>query len=211
AVTGDGAGAAPRGSPEACLDPDHLYNVLFVGDSDVGKTSFLYRLHADTFNPHLTATVGLDYQVKNLVVDNKHFALRLWDSAGQERYHSITKQFFRKADGVVLMYDITSEFSFSGVRYWLSCIQDGAEAGVAIVLLGNKIDCAAERKVPTKEGERLAKEHQLVFFECSAASGHNVSESMVSLIRLLKVREDELKKKAEEVPKPPQKKKGCCW
>ncbi|KFQ99044.1 Ras-related protein Rab-44, partial [Opisthocomus hoazin] len=210
AVTADGAGAAPRGSPEASLDPDHLYNVLFVGDSHVGKTSFLYRLHADTFNPHLTATVGLDYQVKNLVVDNKRFALRLWDSAGQERYHSITKQFFRKADGVVLMYDITSEYSFSDVRYWLSCIQEGAEDGVAILLLGNKTDCAAERQVPAKEGERLAKEHQLMFYECSAASGHNVSESMVSLIRLLKDCEDELKNKAREVPKPPQK-KGCCW
>ncbi|XP_052671686.1 ras-related protein Rab-44 isoform X3 [Harpia harpyja] len=210
AVTADGGGPAPRGSPEASLEPDHLYNVLFVGDSHVGKTSFLYRLHADTFNPHLTATVGLDYQVKNLIVDNKRFALRLWDSAGQERYHSMTKQFFRKADGVVLMYDITSEYSFSDVRYWLSCIQEGAEDGVAILLLGNKTDCAEDRKVPTEEGERLAKEHQLMFYECSAASGHNVLESMVSLIRLLKVREDELKNKAAEVPKPPQKKKGCC-
>ncbi|XP_066191704.1 ras-related protein Rab-44 isoform X2 [Sylvia atricapilla] len=85
AVTAAGAGAALRGCPKAPLDPDHLYNVLFVGDSHVGKTSFLYRLHADTFNPHLAATVGLDYQIKNLVVDNKCFALRLWDSAGQER------------------------------------------------------------------------------------------------------------------------------
>ncbi|KFU92441.1 Ras-related protein Rab-44, partial [Chaetura pelagica] len=206
-----GAGAAPRGSPEACLDPDHLYNVLFVGDSDVGKTSFLHRLCLNTFSPHLAATVGMDYQVKTLVVDNKCFALRLWDSAGQERYRSVTKQFFRKADGVVLMYDITSEYSFSDVRYWLSCIQEAAGDGVAVLLLGNKTDRAAERRVPTSEGELLAKEHQLMFLECSAASGHNISEAMVSLVRLLKVREDELKNKAEEVPKPPQKKKGCCW
>ncbi|NWX68069.1 RAB44 protein, partial [Alca torda] len=155
--------------------------------------------------------LGLDYQVKTLIVDNKCFALRLWDTAGQERYRSITKQFFRKADGVVLMYDITSEYSFSDTRYWLSCIQEGVEDGVVILLLGNKTDCAAERQVPTKEGERLAKEHQLMFYECSAASGHNVSESMVSLIRSLKVREDELKNEAKEVAKPPQKKKGCCW
>ncbi|NXK17096.1 RAB44 protein, partial [Arenaria interpres] len=211
AGTADGAGAASRGSAEASLDPDHLYNVLFIGDSHVGKTSFLYRLHTNAFNPHLTATVGLDYQIKNLMVDNKHFALRLWDSAGQERYRSITKQFFRKADGVVLMYDTTSEYSFSDTRYWLSCIQEGAEDGVVILLLGNKTDCVAERQVPTEEGERLAKEYQLMFYECSAASGHNVTESMVSLVRLLKAREDELKIKAKEVPKPPQKKKGCCW
>lgn len=207
AVTVNGAEAAPKDS----VEPDHLYNVLFVGDSNVGKTSFLYRLHADTFNPHLAATVGLDYQVKNLVVDNRHFALRMWDSAGQERYHSVTKQFFRKADGVVLMYDITSQYSFADVRYWLSCIQEGAEDGVTVLLLGNKTDCAAERQVPTQEGERLAQEHQLLFYECSAASGHNVIESIVSLVRALKVCEDQLRNKAEEVPKLPQKKKGCCW
>uniref|UniRef100_A0A8B9DJ25 RAB44, member RAS oncogene family n=1 Tax=Anser cygnoides TaxID=8845 RepID=A0A8B9DJ25_ANSCY len=211
AMTVNGAGASPRGPSEVSLDPDYLYNVLFVGDSHVGKTSFLYRLHANTFNPHLTATVGLDYQVKSLIVDNKHFALRLWDSAGQERYHSITKQFFRKADGVVLMYDITSQYSFADVRYWLSCIQEGAEDGVTILLLGNKTDCATERQVPTQEAERLAEEYQLIFYECSAASGHNVAESMVSLIRSLKVREDQLRNKAEEVSKLPQKKKGCCW
>ncbi|NWW83446.1 RAB44 protein, partial [Climacteris rufus] len=211
AVTAGGTGAAPGDYPKASLDPEHLYNVLFIGDSNVGKTSFLYRLHADTFNPHLTATVGLDYQIKNLVVDNKRFALRLWDSAGQERYHSMTKQFFRRADGLVLMYDLTSARSFSAVRYWLSCIQEAAEDGVAILLLGNKSDCAAQRQVPAKEGECLAKEHQLMFYECSAASGHNVFESMVSFIRLLKVREDEFKNKTAEVPMAPQKKKGCCW
>ncbi|OXB84498.1 UNVERIFIED_CONTAM: hypothetical protein H355_010925, partial [Colinus virginianus] len=178
AVTGNAAGAVTKGTAE----PDHLYNVLFVGDSHVGKTSFLYRLHADSFNPHLAATVGLDYQVKNLTVDNKRFALRLWDSAGQERYHSVTKQFFRKADGVVLMYDITSQYSFADVHYWLSCIQEGAEDGITVLLLGNKTDCAAERQVPTQEGQRLAQEHQLLFYECSAASGHNVTESIVSLV-----------------------------
>ncbi|NXS53949.1 RAB44 protein, partial [Brachypteracias leptosomus] len=203
-----GAGAAPG---EASQEPDHLYNVLFVGDSHVGKTSFLHRLHADTFNPHLTATVGLDYQIKNLVVDNKRFTLRLWDSAGQERYHSVTRQFFRRADGVVLMYDVTSKSSFCNVCYWLGCIQEGAEDGVAVLLLGNKTDCAAERRVPTKEGERLAKEHQLLFYECSAASGHNISESMANLVRLLKINEEKLKNKAGEAAKAPQKKRGCCW
>ncbi|NWQ83262.1 RAB44 protein, partial [Columbina picui] len=199
AVAAAGAGAAPRGSPEASLDPDYLFNVLFVGDSHVGKTSFLYRLHADTFNPHLTATVG-GFPPAPLLLGSAPMG-----------YRSITKQFFRKADGVVLMYDITSEYSFSDVRYWLSCVQEGAEDGVAILLLGNKTDRAAERQVPAEEGERLAREHQLMFYECSAASGHNVSESMLSFIRLLRDREDKLKNKAEEEPKPPQKKRGCCW
>nr|XP_014430176.1 ras-related protein Rab-44 isoform X2 [Pelodiscus sinensis] len=198
------------GRAEISPDPDHLYNVLFVGDSNVGKTSFLYRLHEDSFNPNLTATVGVDYRVKNLFVDNKCFALRLWDTAGQERYHSVTKQFFRKADGVVLMYDVTSAYSFADVRYWLTCIQEGAGDGIVILLLGNKTDCGAERQVSTEEGEHLAKEYELLFYECSAASGHQVSESMFGLARSLKAHEDRLKTEVVDVPKPPKKKRGCC-
>ncbi|KAM9149153.1 ras-related protein Rab-44 [Pangshura tecta] len=209
-VTPEQPGGAAKGTTETCPDPDHLYNVLFVGDSNVGKTSFLYRLHEDSFNPSLAATVGMDYRVKNLSVDNKCFALRLWDTAGQERYHSITKQFFRKADGVVLMYDVTSEYSFADVRYWLNCIQEGAGDGVVILLLGNKTDCAAERQVSTEAGGRLAKECELLFYECSAASGDKVSESMIDFARSLKVHEDRLKTEVVEVPAPPKKKRGCC-
>nr|XP_056700794.1 ras-related protein Rab-44 [Euleptes europaea] len=112
-----------KGTADVCPHPDHLYNLLFVGDSNVGKTTFLCGLHDDSFGSNITATIGMDYRIKNLFVDNKCFTLRLWDTAGQERYHSVTKQFFRKADGVVLMYDITSENSFADVRYWLNCIQ----------------------------------------------------------------------------------------
>uniref|UniRef100_A0A8B9DGJ6 RAB44, member RAS oncogene family n=1 Tax=Anser cygnoides TaxID=8845 RepID=A0A8B9DGJ6_ANSCY len=196
--------AALHGSAIGAPQDTHVGNKLFKVDLREGRTA------AELPARDMTQA-GLDYQVKSLIVDNKHFALRLWDSAGQERYHSITKQFFRKADGVVLMYDITSQYSFADVRYWLSCIQEGAEDGVTILLLGNKTDCATERQVPTQEAERLAEEYQLIFYECSAASGHNVAESMVSLIRSLKVREDQLRNKAEEVSKLPQKKKGCCW
>ncbi|XP_061486383.1 ras-related protein Rab-44 isoform X2 [Rhineura floridana] len=146
-----------KGTAAVCLHPDHVYNVLFVGNSNVGKTSFLYRLQDDSFGANMTATVGMDYRIKNLFVDNKCFALRLWDTAGQERYHSITKQFFRKADGVVLMYDITSERSFADVRYWLNCIQEGAGNEVIILLLGNKTDCIGERRVSVVDGAYLAK------------------------------------------------------
>ncbi|KAM6453625.1 ras-related protein Rab-44 isoform 2-T4 [Liasis olivaceus] len=163
--------------------PDYMYNVLFIGGSNVGKTSFLNRLQNDSFDANVTATIGMDYQIKNLVLDSKCFALRLWDTAGQERYHSITKQFFRKADGVVLMYDITSECSFADVQYWLNCVQEGAGDGIIVLLLGNKTDCNMERRVSVEDGAHLAKACGLPFYECSAASGHNVTESIVQLVR----------------------------
>ncbi|KAJ7332932.1 hypothetical protein JRQ81_015112 [Phrynocephalus forsythii] len=170
-----------QGTRALSPQPDHLYNVLFVGDTNVGKTSFLCRLQDDSFGTHVTTTVGIDYRIKTLYVDDKWFALQLWDTAGQERYHSLTKQFFRKADGIVLMYDIASEHSFADVKYWLNCIQEGAGNGVVVLLLGNKTDCTAERRISINDGESLAKEYGLSFCECSAASGHNVTESMVKL------------------------------
>ncbi|XP_077192448.1 ras-related protein Rab-44 [Paroedura picta] len=201
-----------KGATDVCPYPEHLYNVLFVGDSNVGKTSFLCRLHDDSFGSNITATIGMDYRIKNLIVDNKCFALQLWDTAGQERYHSITKQFFRKADGIVLMYDITSENSFADVLYWLSCIQEGAGEGIVVLLLGNKTDCIARRRVSAEDGSSLAQVPTSTFvsYECSAASGHNVLDSMVKLVRSLKAHEDQLKQKILELPALPTKKRGCC-
>ncbi|XP_005987646.2 EF-hand calcium-binding domain-containing protein 4B [Latimeria chalumnae] len=191
-------------------NPDHIFNVMFVGNSDVGKTSFIRRFHQNQFFSGLGATVGVDFQVKTLTVDDKCFALRLWDTAGQERFHSVTRQFFRKADGVVIMYDITSEQSFIAVRFWLDCIQEEVGDGVALLLLGNKADCAADRKISTETGQQLAKEYSLLFYECSAASEFNITEPMVHLIRLLREQEKKIKEKVLELASQPQKARGCC-
>ncbi|XP_008062776.1 ras-related protein Rab-44 [Carlito syrichta] len=202
-------GNSLAGKPPA--DPDYLFHVIFLGDSNVGKTSFLHLLHQNAFATGLTATVGVDFRVKNLLVDNKWFALQLWDTAGQERYHSVTRQLLHKADGVVLMYDVTSQESFAHVRYWLDCLQDVGSDEVVILLLGNKIDCEQERQVPTEAGRQLAQELKVSFGECSAVLGHNILEPMVSLARSLKMQEDHLKDSlVEVVPEKPPKKVSCC-
>ncbi|XP_075835839.1 ras-related protein Rab-44 isoform X2 [Microtus pennsylvanicus] len=202
-------GDLTAGKPQA--DPDYLYHVIFLGDSNVGKTSFLHLLHHDAFATGLTATVGVDFRVKRLTVDNKNFALQLWDTAGQERYHSLTRQLLHKADGVVLMYDVTSRESFSHVRYWLDCLQDAGADGVAMVLLGNKMDCEEERQVPTEAGRRLAQELGISFGECSAILGHNILEPLMNLARTLKMQEDRLKASMVEVThQQPPKRAGCC-
>ncbi|XP_006983204.2 ras-related protein Rab-44 [Peromyscus maniculatus bairdii] len=207
--TNPGEAELTAGKPQA--DPDYLYHVIFLGDSNVGKTSFLHLLHHDAFATGLTATVGVDFRTKTLVVDNKNFALQLWDTAGQERYHSLTRQLLRKAEGVVLMYDVTSRESFTHVRYWLDCLQDAGADGVAMVLLGNKMDCEEERQVPTEAGRRLAQELGVSFGECSAALGHNILEPLMNLARSLKMQEDRLKASMVEVAhQQPPKRAGCC-
>uniref|UniRef100_A0A670I0A2 Calcium release activated channel regulator 2A n=1 Tax=Podarcis muralis TaxID=64176 RepID=A0A670I0A2_PODMU len=157
----------PRGQPvgketlandeQGCFAPNGLFKIVIVGNSSVGKTSFLRRFCEDHFSPGTAATVGVDYSVKMVPVDNHQVLLQFWDTAGQERYRSITKQFFRKADGVVVMYDITAKESFTAVKQWLVSIEEAAGENIPVLLLGNKTDNEKEREIPRGLGEHLAK------------------------------------------------------
>ncbi|XP_045686497.1 EF-hand calcium-binding domain-containing protein 4B isoform X1 [Phyllostomus hastatus] len=189
--------------------PDQLFKIVFVGNSAVGKTSFLRRFCDDRFSPGMTATVGIDYRVKMVHVGDSQVALQLWDTAGQERYRCITQQFFRKADGVIVMYDLTAKQSFLSVRQWLSSVEEAVGDQIPVLLLGNKIDNEKEREVPRGLGEQLAKENNLIFYECSAYSGHNTKESLLHLARILKEQEDTVREDTVQVDRP-AKKKTCC-
>uniref|UniRef100_A0A671SBN1 Ras and EF-hand domain-containing protein homolog n=1 Tax=Sinocyclocheilus anshuiensis TaxID=1608454 RepID=A0A671SBN1_9TELE len=170
---------SPRGQPVgketvqseegASSGPDRLFKIVLVGNSSVGKTSLLRRFCDNFFHSGTCATVGIDYSVKTLTVDNSQVALQMWDTAGQERYRSITKQFFRKADGVVVVYDITNEQTFTAVRQWLASVQ----VTLLIIL-----------KVPYFAiFFSLFQDFQLIFYECSAFSSNNVTESMIHMAR----------------------------
>ncbi|XP_046878755.1 EF-hand calcium-binding domain-containing protein 4B [Hypomesus transpacificus] len=189
--------------------PERLFKVVLVGNSSVGKTSLLRSFCEGRFHPATSATVGIDYSVKTLTLDNTQVAMQLWDTVGQERYRSITKQFFRKADGVVVMYDVTMEDSFKAVRPWLANVQEAA-GEVPILLLGNKMDMLAEREVSFKEADMLAQESKVLFFEVSAYTGYNVAESLTHLARVLKDQEDRVRDTTVLLSALPVKKKACC-
>ncbi|TKS65214.1 Ras-related protein [Collichthys lucidus] len=194
----------------ALFAPDRLFKVVLVGNSSVGKTSLLRSFCEGRFHPSTTATVGIDYSVKTLTLDNMQVAMQLWDTAGQERYRSITKQFFRKADGVVVMYDVTVEESFKAVRPWLTNVQEAAGEGIPILLLGNKMDIDGEREVSFKEAEQLAYDNRVMFFEVSAYTGRNVTESLTHLARVLMEQEDKVRDTTVTLSAQPVKKKACC-
>ncbi|XP_060103253.1 EF-hand calcium-binding domain-containing protein 4B [Heteronotia binoei] len=210
---------APRGQPvgtEALPNekrthslPDRLFKIILVGNSSVGKTSFLKRFCEDRFSLGTAATVGVDYRVKTMAVDNSQVALQLWDTAGQERYQSMAKQFFRKADGIIVMYDITARNTFLAVKQWLVNIEEAAGENIPVLLLGNKTDHEKEREVPNGLGEHLAKDYNLIFYECSALSGHNIKESVTHLARILKEQEDKVKEKTVQLHEG-SKRKPCC-
>ncbi|XP_069740989.1 EF-hand calcium-binding domain-containing protein 4B isoform X2 [Narcine bancroftii] len=202
--------AALAQDTETFSNPDRLFKLILVGNSNVGKSSILRRFCGDCFYSGICATVGIDYCVKTVNVANCLLALQLWDTAGQERFHSITKQFLRRTDGVVLIYDVTEAASFLAVRHWLQCVQEEAGADVLILLLANKTDLESDRQVSTEEGQQLAKGCNMIFYECSAFSGANITEAMMHLARCLKELEDKAKEKYVELDKDSPQQKSCC-
>ncbi|GAB6023714.1 EF-hand calcium-binding domain-containing protein 4B [Chamberlinius hualienensis] len=176
--------------------PDRIYKVVFAGDAAVGKTSFILRISKGVFIPTATSTLGVDFHVKTMRVDEKNVTLQLWDTAGQERFRSVTKSYFRRADGVMLLYDCTSEHSFLNVREWMEAIDEVAEKKVPVMLCANKIDLRessvlqGKSIVRTEDGERLAREFSAIFIETSTKTGKHVVDALIQLTREMASNED---------------------
>ncbi|KAM6943740.1 ras and EF-hand domain-containing protein [Lycodopsis pacificus] len=168
------------------MTSDKAYRIVLAGDAAVGKSSFLLRLCKNEFKLNSSATLGVDFQMKTLVVDGEPVLLQLWDTAGQERFRSIAKSYFRRADGVLLLYDVTCEKTFLNVREWVDTIeQDVSQEDIPIMLVGNKCDLRQDRAncVPTSYGEKLAMTYNTLFCETSAKDGSNILEAVLHLAR----------------------------
>eukprot|EP00062_Callorhinchus_milii_P002362 gi/632938471/ref/XP_007905095.1/ PREDICTED: ras and EF-hand domain-containing protein-like isoform X2 [Callorhinchus milii] len=166
-----------------------LYRLVLAGDAGSGKSSFLQRLCMNEFKGDIPTTLGVDFQVKKLLVDGEVTTLQIWDTAGQERFRSIAKSYFRKANGVLLLYDVTSQNSFLNVREWIDEVKNATDTPVPIILIGNKTDLRNEMpktksdSVFPAHGEKLAMAYNALFCETSAKDGTNVVEAVLHLAR----------------------------
>ncbi|CAF1345388.1 unnamed protein product, partial [Adineta ricciae] len=148
------------------------FKVMLLGDSGVGKTCLLVRFKDDTFlSGSFIATVGIDFRNKTMVINDKQVKLQIYDTAGQERFRSVTHSYYRDANALLLLYDVTSITSFNNVRAWLSDIHEYAHSDVIVMLIANKVDRAAERVVTREMGEKLAGEYDVTYLETSAKTG----------------------------------------
>ncbi|XP_063885413.1 protein split ends-like isoform X2 [Scylla paramamosain] len=165
--------------------PTRMFKVVFIGDSGVGKTTFIHRASTGEYRRDFGSTVGVDYRTVEVRVPGVVAVLQLWDTAGQERFRSITRQYYRNADCVVVMYDLTSEHTFLNVVDWISSIREAGSEGVMVAVVGNKEDLEDQRRVDLNEANRLAKSHNCYVCECSAARGSSVQEVLNDLTSLL--------------------------
>ncbi|XP_050843016.1 ras and EF-hand domain-containing protein isoform X2 [Serinus canaria] len=164
------------------------------------------RKHISALTPQVTSSSGekwkrmiqrgVDFQMKRLIVDGEPTVLQLWDTAGQERFRSIAKSYFRRADGVLLLYDVTCEKSFINVREWVDMIEDATHENIPIMMVGNKADLRqdvtdqGQKCVPINYGEKLAMTYNALFCETSAKDGSNIVEAVLHLAREVRKRSD---------------------
>ncbi|CBY21653.1 unnamed protein product [Oikopleura dioica] len=164
---------------------DYMFKLLIIGNSAVGKTSFLFRYADDSYTSAFVSTVGIDFKVKTVQRNNKRVKLQIWDTAGQERYRTITTAYYRGAMGFILMYDITNEDSFNAVQDWATQIKTYSWDSAKVMLVANKADMENERVVSTERGEELARQLGFDFFETSAKENLNVAQSFDRLVDVI--------------------------
>ncbi|OQV22269.1 Ras-related protein Rab-35 [Hypsibius exemplaris] len=161
-------------------DYDHLFKLLIIGDSGVGKSSLLLRFSDGTFTGSYITTIGVDFKIRTIVVNGERVKLQIWDTAGQERFRTITSTYYRGTHGVIVVYDVTNGESFANIKRWLEEIEHNCE-DVSRVLVGNKDDDPERKVVLTSDAKRIAEASGIPFFETSAKENRNVEEMFVAI------------------------------
>lgn len=167
---------------------DFIIKLLMLGDSGVGKSSLLSKYIDDKFVQDFISTIGIDFKIKTIKIDIpslgiKRVKMQIWDTAGQERFRTITKAYYRAAQGVLIVYDITNPYSFQNVRNWIKDMHDHTD-NPCYILVANKCDCDCDsRTITTQQGQELAEQYDTQLIETSAKSNINVSLAFETLIQ----------------------------
>ncbi|GLC41957.1 hypothetical protein PLESTF_000104400 [Pleodorina starrii] len=160
---------------------DHLVKVVFVGSAGVGKTCLIRRLFSDKFSPETQPTIGCDFHFKRYKFDNKSVGVTLWDTAGAERFQAVTANYYRGAQGVVFVYDVTRRETLDAIgEHWLPEVCRHCSYPDAVkMVVGNKMDMVDARVVAPEEGAAFAREHGCMYQETSARTDEGVYDALV--------------------------------
>ncbi|KAJ1187751.1 hypothetical protein NDU88_004521 [Pleurodeles waltl] len=172
----------PEGIMECeCDRTSYTFKLVVLGSSGVGKSSLVLRYVKDDFRD-LPATVGCAFFTQLVCLNNTTIKFEIWDTAGQEKYHSVCHLYYRGANAALLVYDITSKETFFRAQLWLKELErEFAADEITIALIGNKTDLSEEREVTSEEAQNFADDNSVLFMETSAKNNHNVTEAFLAV------------------------------
>ena len=171
---------------------DLLFKILMIGDNDLEKKDFVLTFindgfslssrnltskHISYFNQHFLSyiAIGIDFKIKAIDFQNIRIKLQIWDTAGESRFRTITKTYYKGAHGIILLYDVTDQNSFKNIRNWIKQIEANAQNNIAKVLVGSNSHLP-NREVSEDEGKKLAEQFNIAFFETSTKINQNINE-----------------------------------
>lgn len=162
-----------------------LFKFIIIGDEAVGKTCLLLQFTDKRYRTSHQVTVGVEFGSRTIDIAGRPVKLQCWDTAGQDRFRSIIRSYYRGAAGALLVYDVTRRESFEHVSQWLMEARGNADPDLVITLVGNKCDQTAARQVAYEEGHAFAHQNNLYFLETSAVTGHMVDEAFTVTAKLV--------------------------
>jgi len=162
-------------------DYTYLFKVVLIGDSGSGKSSVLLRFADNTFLESMMSTIGVDFKIQTLKIGPENVKLQIWDTAGQEKFKTITSTYYRGSNGVVLVFDVTNEESFLNIQKWLSDVDKATDKSVFKILVGNKADMIDTRKVSQSQAEAYSQAMGIPYIETSAKEGTNIQATFEQL------------------------------
>ena len=172
---------------------DYIFKLILIGSSGVGKTSILQRYIQKIFNDDYTCTIGVDFFMKSMKIDDKLIKLQLWDTAGTEKFKSITTGYYRGANAAFIVFDLTSRKSFESVSEWIENYYKYSNPDYErhVILIGNKSDLKNERIITEDEIDDFVKLNKIKYFETSAKNGENIDDTFLFIAEQLMKDADE--------------------
>ncbi|XP_065426884.1 ras-related protein Rab-1A-like [Chrysemys picta bellii] len=167
---------------------DYLFKLLLIGDSGVGKSCLLLRFADDNYTDSYISTIGVDFKIRTIELEGKTIKLQIWDTAGQERFRTITSSYYRGAHGIIIVYDVTDQDSFSNMHLWLEEIGRYASENVNKLIVGNKNDLTCKKVVDFTTAKEYADALEVPFLETSAKTATNVEQAFVTMAAEIKNR-----------------------
>lgn len=159
--------------------------VVLLGDTGVGKSSLVLRFITNEFKPYVESTIGASFMSKLILVDSQPIKFQIWDTAGQEKYHSLAPMYYKGAAAAIVVYDITKRKTFETLQQWISELKTQGPENIVLAIAGNKSDLESERQVPASEAQAYATSIGASFLETSAKTKSNVDEIFLNISKNL--------------------------